>query len=289
MFITFRETNQLLQLVKKTLPLLFFVCITLQLFSQKKEVVMYGKVIDSIGIIKNANIINLNTNKGTFSNDAGEFRIKAALGDSLRVSSVQHEIAITIMTESILRTEYLTIKLIKKTYSLEEIVIKRHDLIGVLSSDRNKTPEDLKAKALKNTMDFSDVDMTAPVKDDHIDKKVRPPQAETDPNKAFLGAGAAIGFAFKYSEKLWALRRKIAYQRKFPGLILNEFGEKFFFVDLKIPKNKYYHFLEYCNIKGIEDLYLKQKKLEVIKILTEESVAYLKIIKENSEKKPDEK
>ncbi|MFY0604184.1 MAG: hypothetical protein JXQ93_09550 [Flavobacteriaceae bacterium] len=251
-------------------------------FSQNKQIFIYGKVIDSASVIKNANIVNIKTNTGTFSNDDGEFRMLVSLGDSLRISSIQHTMIHKVITKQILEDKKFTIQLVKKTYLLDEIFLKDNNLIGSLTSDRKQTPKDKKAEALKNTMDFSKMDMKAKVADDYIDKRVRPPENSTDPNQSFVGAGAKIGFAFKYSERLWALRRKIAYQKQFPKLLLQEFGEKFFFQDLKIPKNKYHHFLAYCNPLGIENLYLQKQKLEVIKILKNESIGYLKILKENA-------
>ena len=115
--------------------------------------------------------------------------------------------------------------------------------------------------------------------DDYIDKRVRPQINETDPTRAFAGAGTSVYIPFKHSERLWALRRNLAYKKSFPYKILSELGEKFFFDELKIPVEKYFHFLEYCNPLGIEKLYKKGKTLEVIKILRQEHVTYLDIIK----------
>ncbi|QMU64886.1 MAG: hypothetical protein GKR88_11685 [Flavobacteriaceae bacterium] len=269
---------------KKRYFFLLFLCTAWSLSSQKKEIRIYGKVVDSTTVVKNAHIINLNTNKGTFSNDQGAFRIYASLGDSLKASSIQHETAIGVITKYNISSTFFTIRLQKKRYVLDEIVLKKHYLTGILSLDRKQTPKDWRENALKNTMTLSKENMKAPVPDDHIDKRVRPPVVRTDPNQAFIGAGAKIGIPFKYSEKLWTLRRKLNYQKKIPVALLDELGETFFYVDLKIPEEKYYHFLEYCNHLGIENLYLQRKKLEVIKILKKESNAYLKILKENKEK-----
>ena len=88
---------------------------------------------------------------------------------------------------------------------------------------------------------------------------------------------------FKNSEKYWALIRELKFKESFPTKIFLDLGAKFFLVDLKIPPEKYYHFLEYCNPLGIENLYRQGKKLEVIKILRKESVTYLDIINEERE------
>lgn len=258
------------------------------LMAQKKQTFIYGKVLDSVGVVKNANILNISTKKGTFSNDQGEFRMYVSVGDTLRVSSVQHDISVSVISQYNIESKHFAIRLRKKTYVLDEIILKRHNLVGTLTTDSKQTPEDKKEKALKNTMDFSNVNMSKPVEADHIDKNVRPHVVRTDPNQSFMGAGTKVGFAFKYSEKLWALRRKVDFQKKFPALLLEELGTAFFYEDLKIPKDKYHHFLEFCNPLGIENLYLQERKLEVIKILKEESIAYHKILKENKETTPDE-
>ena len=46
---------------------------------------------DSVSLIKDVHIINLTTEKGTFSNDYGQYRIVASLGDTIEFTSVQYE------------------------------------------------------------------------------------------------------------------------------------------------------------------------------------------------------
>ena len=129
-------------------------------------------------------------------------------------------------------------------------------------------------------MDFSKLDMSkGDFKTDEIDK-MKPPIVNTMAGAmAMAGAGASISMPFKHSERLWALRKKLAQKKAFPYKILSELGEKFFFDELKIPIDKYFHFLEYCNPLGIEDLHKNGKMLDVIKILRRESISYQKIIK----------
>ena len=72
-------TKKLLQLF-----LLFFTGISL---SQEKEILIAGQIVDSLSIVKNANIINLKTKQGTFSSDNGNYGIFVSIGDSLQISS----------------------------------------------------------------------------------------------------------------------------------------------------------------------------------------------------------
>ncbi len=259
--------------------LLILLVISIKCISQSSTKYVFGVLYDEMGTLPGAHIINATSNKATYSNDNGEFKIKAALKDTLKITSVGFK----TLTFSVKNTHFGISEnkfiLKKDIYELDEITIKKHNLIGSLSSDLKQTPEDKKANALAKTMDFSKVNMKAKTKDDHIDTYVRPPKAETDPTQAFATAGSSVSMPFKYSEKLWALRRKLAFKESFPSKLISDFGESFFFKELKIPVEKYHHFLEYCNPLGIEELYQKGNLLEVIKILRKEQIGYLKLIK----------
>ena len=99
----------------------------------------------------------------------------------------------------------------------------------------------------------------------------------------FAGAGAGSVIPFKYSERLWALRKDLEFRKNFPKMLLSEFGEPFFENDLKIPTEKYYNFLEYCNPLGIESLFKQNRKIELINVLKKESVSYLLFLNKNEE------
>lgn len=265
----------------KKLPLFLLLCtLTTCLFSQEKRKLITGKVQDSLGVIKNANIINFKTKQGTFSSNDGLFRIFVSKGDSLSVSSVQHTPKIMVITERVLKQKNLIVTLKAATYTLTEFELKRHNLMGRLGIDSKDVPRNVQDSLLRNVMDFSNVDFSQ--KDFEIDAidKARPPIVNTMAGAIpMIGGGAGASIPFKGSAKLWALRGDLAQKKAFPYKVLSELGEKFFFDELKIPVDKYFHFLEYCNPLNIEKLHKEGKLLEVIKILRTESISYQKIIK----------
>lgn len=264
-------------MVKKLL--LIFLLIPISISSQERRVLINGKILDSLGVVKNANIINLRTNQGSFSSDNGTFRMFVSIGDSLSISSVQHLSKKIFINKYNIDNSIVTLYLKLNVYQLDAFELKRHNLIGRLGIDTKSVPINKKDSLLNKLMDFSEINMKIIEGDDYIDKRVRPNLVETDPNMNFIGAGASVSMPFKYSEKLWALRRDFAYKKAFPYKILTDLGENFFFEKLKIPVDNYFHFLEYCNPLGIEKLYKEGKNLELIKILNHESNRYLKIIK----------
>ncbi len=263
------------------LPSLLFLVIFFNFtatFGQSKKLI-YGNVRDSIGAVKDVNILNISNKVGTVSNRDGYFRILARPGDTIQFTSVQHLTQRIKISDFLFKEGNLTIFLLTKTYQLDEFELKRTELVGRLGIDIAKVTKDKRDSILRSLMDFSDIDMNAKVADDWIDQRVRPELVDTDPINNFFTAGAAVYIPFKYSEKLWRLRRELDYRKSFPYKILVDLGETFFFEELEIPVERYFHFLEYCNPLGIEKLYLKKNYLKVIEILRAESKSYLKLIK----------
>ena len=83
---------------------------------------------DSTSLLKNVHVVNLNTEKGTFSNDYGQYRIVVSLGDTIRFSSVEYETVKKTITDRIYFSKKLNLVLENKNYVLNEVVVKEHDL-----------------------------------------------------------------------------------------------------------------------------------------------------------------
>lgn len=270
--------------MKKTLLLLLTLLLTHSIYSQKKRLLLYGFVKDSIGVVKNVNVFNLTSKQGTFTDDFGKYEIFVSEGDSLKFSSIQHKDLYRVVTNFTVERMFKDVYLQRGTLELDEIVLRNTILDGVLALDNKKAPKDKRMIQLRKNLDMSKLDLNQKGPDDHISTKVKPPQARSvDPTAMFAGAGAGVSVAWKNSAKLWALRRDLDYKENFPKLLREELGENFFKEQLQIPEEKYYHFLEYCNPLNIEDLY-KTDKLKVIQILKKESKSYLDLQKNSTKK-----
>lgn len=263
--------------------LLFLIITTTTLcFSQKKKTVLKGILKDKLGVIKNANILNLNTKEGTFSNDSGNFSITISVDDVLQISTIQHHTKKITISKNIFQQKNITIKMHTKSHVLNEVEIKRHNLSGNLLIDIKKTPKDTISELVNKMMDGIksmklDEIMNMPTGSDeiHLSKSAAPgiPNVFTDGIKLYSGS---IGGGY---EKKRREERKILEQKEqFPDKLLRDFGKHFFYSELKIPKEKYYHFIEYCSHTNVEVLFHNKKLFEVIELLKKESVSYLQII-----------
>lgn len=268
--------------MKKILLLLLLITFSFSGLSQQKTKILTGKIIDSIGVVVNANIINLKNKQGTFSNEQGNFRIFASVGDTLQFSSVQHLTKKVVITDAIFYAKSNVFKLKINIETLDEFELRRNNLQGKIGVDIKDVPNNKKDSLLRNAMDFSNVDFSK--EDRTIDEieKVRPNVVNTMQGAMpMAGNGLSIGLPSKRSKKYWALRKELEQKKNFPYKIMSELGEKFFFDELKIPVDKYFHFLEYCNPLGIEKMHTDGKILDIIKILRAESKGYLKLIEKN--------
>ncbi len=137
--------------MKKQLLILIFLISFFKIHSQEHRSFLYATVKDKIGSIVNAHIINLNTNQGTFTNESGEFRILAKVNDSLKVSFVSYKTGFFIVKLNHFGIQKNTFELIKTAYELDEVRLKKHNLLGFLSSDSKniKTKKEVNAKTLK--------------------------------------------------------------------------------------------------------------------------------------------
>ena len=263
--------------------ILFFLLIlcSLQIAAQRENFWLKGFVRDSSDLVKDAHIVNLTTGKGTSTNDFGNYRIVVSIGDTLQFSSVQHEEIKKVITETIAYSKKLNVALEKKTYVLDEITLKKHDLTGNLLIDRKKVPKDSIAavgrsmsqyimELAENTTGFDE--KTAEEK-----STVGQIHRKTDPTRKFKGFGTSfgIGTGNKKKRKIEKIISNISHST---NNIVKEIGKKFF-LDLKIPEAEIYPFVDYCKQFKIRQLYQERKILELLNVFEKKSVVYLKQLK----------
>jgi hypothetical protein len=269
--------------VNKKLILIILLTCSSQLFAQKSNIFLQGMVRDSLNLIKDVHVINLNTLKGTYSNDYGQYRITVSLGDTLEFTSVQFETIKKIITDRIFFSKKLKLILKNKNYVLNEVIVKKHDLIGDLRIDRKKVPKDtiaLKGRKLSNIIEnISKESQKGILNKPSIkhSKLAETSMRNTDPSRSFNGVnlmGIVNGMFSLIPKKK---RKKLSTKESnelLKNKILTDFGNSFF-EELNIDNNQIIPFLEYCSQFNIEELYKENKRLDLIKLLEDESIKFL--------------
>ena len=267
---------------KKLILIVLLICSS-KLFAQKNNVFLRGMVRDSLNLIKDVHVINLNTLKGTYSNDYGQYRITVSLGDTLEFTSVQFETIKKIITDRIFFSKKLNLILKNKNYVLNEINVKKHDLSGDLSIDRKRVPKDtiaLKGRKLSNIIENISKESQKGILNKPIKKHselAETSMKNTDPSRAFNGAnlmGIVNGLFSLIPKKKKKKLSKKELNEFLKNKILIDFGNSFF-EELNIKNNQITSFLDYCMQFNVEKLYEENKKLDLIKLLEDKSIIFL--------------
>lgn len=267
---------------RKNLILIGFLLVTVHLSAQK-NFFLKGYVRDSTDLIVNAHVVNISKEKGTFTNDFGVYKIVVSLGDTIEVSSVQHEVFRTVVTEQMEFSKELRVVLEKRRIELDEIILKKHNLTGILRSDRKQVPKDSIAAVGRS---ISDVVSELSEQEKALSKNVNASDKgtagvitkKTDPTKKFDGVGTTIGLGNGKNKKDEEIK-KIVSDKFTSQMIYDRFGKEFF-ADIKIPEKHIFSFIDYCKKFDIKGLYNRGYLLQIAVLFQRESKAFLKSIKE---------
>ncbi len=268
------------------LYLTLLLLLTLNLSAQKRQVVLHGIISNDSIPIENIHVFNKTTQKGTVTNKSGVFEIIVKLNDTLTVSGIQFYMLKISITEEIFKDKFLVISLLQKINTLAEVEIKAHNLFGNLTLDSKYFKDTIK-KINPKIAKTSSYDFSIPSKfmakqldEDRLDNP-------TDP-LAPIG-GDIIGLAYfvlepainelkkinktkrenKQKERLYLAQSKAA-----PKNIRSDFGDDFFVKTLRIPVDQIDAFILYCKPKDIINLYLKNKKIQLIDIFITQNKSF---------------
>ncbi|CAM1333042.1 carboxypeptidase-like regulatory domain-containing protein [Tenacibaculum aestuariivivum] len=148
--------------MKKLLLFVLVLLSFLKIQSQENRTFLYGEVKDKIGVLFKANVINLNTKQGTFTNKNGEFKILAKLNDSLKISFVGYKPKVFVVKINYFGIQKNTFNLLKIIYKLDEVHLKKHNLLGFLTSDSKNINSKRKINAKTLNLPYAETKKLTP-------------------------------------------------------------------------------------------------------------------------------
>ena len=254
--------------MKQIITLLtLFMCFSL-LNAQEKRRLKIGKtVLDSL-LVANVHVINKSTNIGTISNDNGSFEIPVYVGDTLFFSHIKYKDKFVVITDKTINKLNTNIELEEKTFLLKEIVLEK-----------------------QRSIFYQDPEITSYKGPVVNAKKLNLPYANTfaEKDKSILkfrsGASISLGnliSAINGTKKREKQLKEMALEDTYLEKIRKHFTDDFFITDLKIKKIYINQFLNDCIDKNIISIFKRENKLDVIKLLMQESKLFThKIVNED--------
>ena len=123
--------------MKKLLPILFL-CLSFYAMSQDlTRIVVEGTIIVEGDDIEGITVYNTSSNKGTVTNEKGEFTIAVALNDFIEVRALQYQNFDFRVSEAILKSKRIRVILIEEINKLDEVLVMTKGLSGDLDTDIN--------------------------------------------------------------------------------------------------------------------------------------------------------
>ncbi|OYQ35156.1 hypothetical protein CHU92_11015 [Flavobacterium cyanobacteriorum] len=124
----------------------FLFCLfTFPIFSQAKQQPskINGTIVNDGTLlpVSGANIININTVKGTVTDERGNFSIEASVNDTLHVSMIGYtSLKVRVTGDWIKFRNTTKIPLTERAYTLQEVTINKYNLTGYLVIDSKLAP-----------------------------------------------------------------------------------------------------------------------------------------------------
>lgn len=249
----------------KKIFLIFFL-ISLTTYSQRIKPV-YGTILDSIGYLKDVNILNKTSKIGTNSNAKGEFKIFCQLGDTLVFSSVQHQLKEIIINENSFKSFNSKIYLKFKTYELDEFELKKNNLLGILELDISKVKQNENEINAK-TLELPNAGLP---KLKQVDREIYTATKSGGIVSLDLILNTITGRLRKLKEK-----KKIVEDNEDVNLLINEFRYNLT-TNFKINKKDHYRFLYYCRSDSSYTTQLSKNKFEFINFLKVKAIEFNKL------------
>jgi hypothetical protein len=266
-------------MMKKTL---IFICYLFSIvaFSQEIDrITVNGRIVVSAQDKEGVTVYNTSSNKGTFTDENGEFKIDVILNDVVEFSALQFKDFTVVISERILETKQMTVILVEEINKLDEVVLLPFGLTGNLNADlENVRTYNVSLDAVYFGLDhIEDFEFSADynTKAENIAFNEYNPRVDNMLNLVNL-AGFLVSQVADIDGNEMTKQDKALNKTPFKKA-LEQYSVNFIHVNFNIPLNKIEAFVEYVENEGVdEDLLAKNKEVQFLERINQLSQSYLK-------------
>ena len=238
----------------------FFAIVTVNAQDDERRL-LRGTVLYRDVSVPNENVININTENATITNEMGQFAINVKVGDELAFTALNYSLQVVRITEEILKKNRLVVEVNEKVTELDEVVV---------TPEQQERFLQVKNEELK---EFEyEIDRSTEV------ENIALSQAER-------GMKDGINFVniFKALMKSNKGEEDTKPKLKMSEVLRQVYDDEFFVVDLKLPQDQINSFLFYCDHQmPARTLLTKENEFELIDFLVTQSKLYREQLKEKN-------
>ncbi|TYP71035.1 carboxypeptidase-like protein [Aquimarina intermedia] len=215
-------------------------------------------------------IYNRTTNKGTITNENGEFQISAGINDRIDVIAMQYQKFTVIVDKGIVARKTLKIVLHEAVNQLDEVVVSPYDLAGNVDVDVKRIPV--------NEGNIAEVANETSGRINDSDYNFTPDQLTTPENDVMLQNRMKNGLNFVNLFKLVVGDQNEDEQKSTfatENRLRNLYNDEFFKQEFDLELNEINDFIAFAKENGLDDSYLKEgKELDLIEFLRTQRLQY---------------
>lgn len=220
-----------------------------------------GQVIYRNVPVPNQNVINVQTETATITNEKGEFGINVQVGDDLVFTAVNYQMMVVKITQEMLDNKRLVVEVNEKVTELDEVVVS--------PENQEKFLQVTNRELLLKEYEY-ETDRSTEVENISL--------SQTD-----RGMRDGLNFVNIFKALLMAAKGDDDGAERNPlkvsEVLRQVYDDEFFVVDLKLPQDRIDDFLLYCDaqLPGRE-LLQKRNEFQLIDFLVTESKEYLETL-----------
>lgn len=260
--------------MKKLLLFLIFVFSLTFLWSQTNQrIEINGIILSENNENEGVSIFNVSSNKGTITNNKGEFVIKATINDRIEISALQFKPTIVVVDEGVIKAKTIKIYLVEQVNQLDAVLLSM-GLSGNLSFDS----ENVK-KPSRFVIDIGDVGAIEQI-DRSFDNTLIFNDLNTGSNTNQLYNAVNVGEVFKLifkSKKKSTINNKVEQKEKSLELV-HVYSPTMIEKMFNVPGEQVYNFIDFLESNGIDhELCRPENELKLMNYLLEQRKLFLKL------------
>ncbi len=265
-------------MIQKQLISICFILLSSFAISQEiNRIEVTGKVIVETDEKEGITVYNSSSNKGTITDENGNFKIKVALNDIVVFGALQFQDFTVIIDNKVMDSKKLTVFLVEEVNKLDEVIVLPYDLSGNLYVDVQSTRTynvDLDAIYFgiehQEEFEFSD-DYKSGITNPSVDDQL--PYFDNGFNVINF-VGLLMSPLLKKSKK--SKKQKDPEVKVPSGKLSERYNAEFLKENFDIPLNKTNAFIAFVEDKGIdEQLLVKGKEIQLLEYISKQSKLFL--------------
>lgn len=262
--------------------ILFFIgCfITISIFGQDIErVSVNGRISVSSEDKQGVTVYNASSNKGTITDENGDFKISVAINDILEFGALQFKDFTITITEDIIKSKTMTVILVEEVNKLDEVVILPFGLTGNINADLENVRTynvslDYVYFGLDNIEDF-EFSADYKTKADNLAFNENNPHVGNMLNIVNL-AGFIVSQVVDIEKENKTNAEKAIKKTPFKEA-LDKYSVNYIHTNFNIPLEQVDAFIDYIEEEGVdEELLDEDKEMQFLERITQLSKSFLK-------------